>query len=276
MNWNVTLADGSIRDVLYWPELSSLDDFHKVRGGNPILFPFNGRTFDRGEIHFWRAPDQIRRPMPMHGIARQGKFTVRHVTERGFTAVLKPDAEAQSAYPYDYEFVVVYRFAPLGLTCEFVLNNRDTRPIPWSAGHHFYFTLPWTDGLTRSDYAIRIPATKRLKQDMATGQLQPGPELQREERLNQPLLIDTQHLGLKTNEVVFGPVGTPGDVTIKIGQEKKPNPDATFVTWTSDDNAPFYCVEPWMGPPNAIENKIGLHWVQPGQSQSFAVEIKIR
>ncbi|MBP8255908.1 MAG: aldose epimerase [Opitutaceae bacterium] len=276
MNWNVTLADGSVRDVLYWPELSTLDDFHKVRGGNPILFPFNGRTFDRGEIHFWRAPDLVRRPMPMHGIARQGKFTVRHSTERSFTAVLQPDEEAHSAYPFDYEFVVVYRFAPLGLTCEFVLTNRDTRPIPWSAGHHFYFTLPWTEGLTRNDYAIRIPATKRLRQDTTTGQLQAGPELQREERLSQPLLIDTQHLGLKTNEVVFGPVEMPGDVTIKIGQEKKPAPEATFVTWTSDDAAPFYCVEPWMGPPNAIENKIGLHWVQPGQSQSFAVEIKIR
>ena len=36
MNWNVTLGDGSVRDVLYWPELNSLDDFPRVRGGNPI------------------------------------------------------------------------------------------------------------------------------------------------------------------------------------------------------------------------------------------------
>ena len=142
MNWNVTLPDGSVRDVLYWPELSSLDDFHKVRGGNPILFPFNARTFDRGDIYFWRGPDDVRRPMPMHGIARQGKFVVRHVNERGFSALFQPDAEAKAIYPYDYEFVVVYRFAPLGLTCELVLTNHDTRPIPWSAGHHFYFTLP--------------------------------------------------------------------------------------------------------------------------------------
>jgi len=276
MNWNVALADGSVRDVIYWPELSSLDEFPKVRGGNPILFPFNGRTFDHGDIHFWRAPDQIRRPMPMHGIARQAKFTLRHASERSFTAVLQPDEESKLAYPYDYEFAVVYRFAPLGLTCEFILTNRDTRPIPWSAGHHFYFTLPWTEGHTRSDYAIRIPAAKRMKQDMTTGKLQPGPTLHREERLNQPLLVDTLHLALKTNEVVFGPAGAHDDVTIRIGQEKKPGPDATFVTWTPDDTAPYYCVEPWMGPPNAIENKVGLHWVQPGQSQSFAVEIVIR
>lgn len=275
MNWNVTLPDGSIRDVLYWPELSSLDDFFKVRGGNPILFPFCARTFDRGDIHFWRGSDDIRCPMPMHGIARQGKFVVRHLNDRGFSAVFQPDAEAKLAYPYDYEFAVVYRFAPLGLTCELVLTNHDKQPIPWSAGHHFYFTLPWAEGQSRNDYAIRIPATKRFKQD-AAGQLQPGPALQVEERLNQPLLIDAIHMGLKNNAVVFGPVNAPGDVTIRIGHDKKPAADATFVTWTMDDTAPFYCVEPWMGPPNAAEHKVGLHWVHPGQSQSFAVEIVIR
>lgn len=275
MNWNVTLPDGSVRDVLYWPELSSLDDFHKVRGGNPILFPFNARTFDRGDIYFWRGPDDVRRPMPMHGIARQGKFVVRHVNERGFSALFQPDAEAKAIYPYDYEFVVVYRFAPLGLTCELVLTNHDTRPIPWSAGHHFYFTLPWTEGHTRNDYAIRIPATKRFKQD-AAGQLQPGPSLQVEERISQPLLVDTLHTGLKSNAVVFGPVNAPGDVTIKIGHDKKPAADATFVTWTLDDTVPYYCVEPWMGPPNAAEHKVGLHWVHPGQSQEFAIEIAVR
>src|ERR1039458_1160839 len=73
MNWNITLGDGSVRDVIFWPEIGSLDDFYKVRGGNPILFPFNGRTFDRGDIHFWRDAKGVRRPMPMHGLARQGE-----------------------------------------------------------------------------------------------------------------------------------------------------------------------------------------------------------
>ena len=60
MNWNLTLADGSVRDVIYWPELKSLDDFPRIRGGNPLLFPFCGRTFDGGEQGFWRAADGVR------------------------------------------------------------------------------------------------------------------------------------------------------------------------------------------------------------------------
>src|SRR5688572_26732456 len=30
MNWNLTLGDGSVRDVIYWPENADFGDFAKV------------------------------------------------------------------------------------------------------------------------------------------------------------------------------------------------------------------------------------------------------
>jgi galactose mutarotase-like enzyme len=275
MNWNITLADGSVRDVIYWPELTTLDEVHKVRGGNPILFPFNGRCFDRGEIFFWRAEDGVKRAIPIHGLARQGEFKVTQLDARGFVAQFVPGEEARTAYPFNYEFVVTYRFEPLGLVCEFSLTNRDTRPLPWSAGHHFYFTLPWSEGTKRGDYTIRIPATKRLKQD-TTGALVAGPALQPEESLANPLLIDTLHTGLRGNEVAFGEKGRGGEISVRLGAENVPPPEATFVTWTLADDSPFYCVEPWMGPPNAPEHKVGLHLVPPGRTQKFTVSVRVR
>ena len=275
MNWNVTLGDGSVRDVVYWPELTTLDEVHRVRGGNPILFPFNARTFDRGDIHFWRASDGVRRPMPMHGLARQGDFKVARIDERGFVALFVPGAEARAAYPFDYEFTVTYRFGPLGLTCEFALTNLGREPLPWSAGHHFYFTLPWSEGTKRGDYVIRIPAAKRLKQD-AAGQLVAGPALQTDESLANPALIDTFHTTLRNYEVVFGEKGRPGDVHVRIGTTKVPPPEATFVTWTQADDSPFYCIEPWMGPANAAEHKVGLHLVAPGVTEKFTVSVLVK
>jgi galactose mutarotase-like enzyme len=275
MNWNVTLGDGSVRDVLYWPENADFADVAKVRGGNPILFPFNGRCFDRGEIFFWRAADGMKRAIPIHGIARQGDFKVTRIDERGFVAQFVPGAEAKAAYPFDYEFTVTYRFEPFGLTCEFALNNLGHQPLPWSAGHHFYFTLPWNEGTKRGDYVIRIPGTKRLKQDPA-GQLIAGPTLQAEENLANPALIDTFHTALRGNEVVFGEKGKPGDVHVRIGTTKVPPPDATFVTWTLAEDSPFYCVEPWMGPANAAEHKVGLHLVAPGATEKFTVSVAVK
>lgn len=273
MHWHMTLGDGTIRDVIHWPEIKSLDEFYKVRGGNPVLFPFSGRCFDQGEIFFWQGADGVRRPMPMHGIARQGNFKVTRMDARGFAAQFIPGEEARACYPFDYEFTVTYRFEPLGLACEYTLKNLGRQPIPWSAGHHFYFSVPWSDGLKRSDYAIRIPATKTQKQDQTNGNVLAGPVLQPEEPLSNPALLDTQHLRLRKNSVVFGPVGAPGEVTVFLGTAKVPAPDATFVTWTQAEDSPFYCVEPWMGPPNAPGTKTGLSWVPPGQTQAFVVEV---
>ena len=47
----------------------------------------------------------------------------------------------------------------------------------------------------------------------------------------------------------------------------------TFVTWTQHD-APYYCVEPWMSPPNSPENKT-TRLVPPGGRDEFTVEIEL-
>ena len=170
---------------------------------------------------------------------------------------------------------MTYRFEPLGLSCEMALTNLGGEPLPWSAGHHFYFTLPWHEGTTRADYLIRIPATKRLRQD-ATGALIAGPALQPEENIGNPAIIDVLHAGLRSNEVVFGEKGRPGDIAIRLGQEKVPPAEAVFVTWTLAEDSPFFCVEPWMGPPNAPEHKVGLKLLQKGETQKFTVSVNLR
>ncbi|MEO6006273.1 MAG: aldose epimerase [Opitutus sp.] len=274
MNWNVTHADGTIRDIVYWPELSTLDDFYRIRGGNPILFPFSARTFDRGEIGFWRAADGVRRPMPQHGIARQSEFKIVRLDARGFAAQLVPDAEARAAYPYDYEFTVTYRFESLSLSCEFALTNHGPEPLPWCAGHHFYFTLPWTENSVRADYHIHLPATERLKQD-SVGQLVPGPTLNVNENVGNVALIDTLHTRLTANEVKLSAPARRETLSVKLGTAPIPPADATFVTWSADEKAAYYCVEPWMGPPNAPEHKRGLELVRPRETRTFSVTVAV-
>jgi galactose mutarotase-like enzyme len=276
MNWHLTLGDGTVRDVVYWPELQTLDDIAKVRGGNPVLFPFCGRTFDRGHIHSWRDENGTTRPMPIHGLARQGDFQVTRLDERGFTALFQPGEEARASYPYDYEFTVSYRFEPLALFVELRLRNLDTKPIPWSAGHHFYFTLPWSEARTREDYFIRIPAGASLRQDFENGQLHPGPRLRREESLASKDLIDVFHTALKSNAVVFGERGGDDKITVHLGPDRVPPKSAVVVTWTQADDSPFYCVEPWMGPANSPEHKAGLYQVAPSEMQSFLVEVSLK
>ena len=275
MNWNLVLGDGSVRDILFWPELGDLGNFAAVRGGNPILFPFAGRTFLDGEPGHWRTADGARRPMPRHGLARQGTFALSRLDGRGFAARFVPGDEARAAYPFDYEFTVTYRFEPLGFTCEFTLQNLGLVPLPWSPGHHFYFTVPWNEGTARADYLIRIPATKHLRHD-PTGQLVAAVGPSTETTLSDPALLELLHTGLRGNEAVFGEQGRPGDIAIRLGTEKKPPADSTFVTWTESANSPFYCVEPWMGLPGAATHGRGLQLVPPAQTRNFVVSVAVR
>ncbi len=274
MNWNVTLGDGTVRDIIYWPEVDNLDKIAGIRGGNPILFPFTGRTYDRGEIHHWRAEDGVRRPMPMHGLARQGKFRTTRLDEGGFSAQFVPDEGAAAAYPYDYEFVVSYRFDPLGLFVELQLSNLGTTPMPWSAGHHFYFTLPWSTGRSRRDYLLETTATKHLQREEKGG-LVPGPRVGTRETLANKDLIDLIHTGLRRNVFAVTETATGSRLLFRAGMAHSSDRDIAVVTWTEDEKSPFYCIEPWMGPPNAPETKVGLHTVAPGQTQKFYVEITL-
>ncbi|MSU45547.1 MAG: aldose epimerase [Lacunisphaera sp.] len=274
MNWSVTLGDGSVRDIIYWPEIDNLDNLAAVRGGNPILFPFGGRTYDRGEIHQWRADDGERRPMPMHGLARQGKFRTTRLDEGGYSAQFVPDDFAKTAYPYDYEFVVSYRFDPLGIFVELQLTNLGTRPMPWSAGHHFYFTLPWSAGRTRKDYLLETTATKHFQRDEKGG-LVAGPRIEQRETLDNKNLIDLIHTGLRREVFAVTEVPSGSRLLFRNGMANSNAQDLAVVTWTQDEKSPYYCIEPWMGPPNAPETKVGLHTVAPGQMQKFYVEITL-
>jgi galactose mutarotase-like enzyme len=75
---------------------------------------------------------------------------------------------------------------------------------------------------------------------------------------------------------VMGQKGKPGDVIVRLGVEPVPAPDSTFVTWSASPDAPFYCVEPWMGPANAAGHKVGLHLVPPGETGKFVVTVQVK
>lgn len=274
MNWFIEYADGSIRDIIYWPENADMGEgFSDVRGGNPILFPFAGRSHVDGEKGKWKTPDGKILPMPQHGIAKQGEFELVDFTKVGFSAKFIPSQEAKEAYPYKYEFIVKYRFNEFSLGCDFVLSNKDDKSIQWAAGHHFYFKLPWHEKLTRKDYIFSCDSKKAFNIN-DQGNLIP---IDSENSMNfsDPRLSNRIHCKLKSNIVKFGSKNEEENITLRIGDDQKPSPTLSIVTWTENDNSPFYCVEPWMSPPNAIGNDIPVKTIEPSSSSTFSVEVSI-
>ena len=275
MNWNLRMADGSVRDVIYWPEQADLGNFAKVRGGNPILFPFAGRTYHKGQTARWKDQAGTVRPMPQHGFARGADFALLQATDDGFTAELQPDATAREAYPFDYRFTVRYVFGALSFQVFLKLENLGDTPLLWSAGHHFYFALPWHGGLKRRDYRYIIPAKKCFTHG-PDGALEPVKPLENEGDFGQPEISDRIFTRLKGNEAVFGPKSGEEDIGIRLLKDADSFSSwNAFVIWTESPESPFYCVEPWMGPPNSPGHKKGLHAVNGGTSAEFGVEVAL-
>lgn len=276
MNWNLKMADGSVRDVIYWPETADFSNIAKVQGGNPILFPFTARSYNCGQIGHWKDAKGIVRPMPMHGFARNGHFELITTDATGFTAEMRPSAEDKIAYPFNYRFTVRYVFEPVSFKVYLRLDNLGDDPILWSAGHHFYFSLPWHEGLKRSDYCFKTPARKCFTH-APDGSLLPAPKgWDHENSFGEPDVSDRIYTKLKGDTVSFGPKGGEEDVGIRILSDSDTYSTwNAFVLWTESPESPFYCVEPWMGPPNSPEHKKGLHAVTGGSSATFGVEVAL-
>ena len=274
MKWTLATAGSRSREILHWPEQAGETPFHKIRGGNPLLFPFSARTFDQGVQNFWRAPDGQRLPMPMHGFARDGTFLVTDKTSTQITGTLLPSEEARRAYPFDYLFSVTYAFEELAFTVLMELENREQVALPWSAGHHFYFNLPWHAGAARSHYRLNMEARKYAYQG-PDGKLVMEKDREACHDFGDADLMDRIHWELRHNRISFGPKGGEEDVHLIVGDADPPPKGFTIVTWSESQEAPFYCVEPWMGPPNSPEHGKGLHWVGPGEKAGFKVQVSL-
>jgi len=275
MNWNLRMPDGSVRDVILWPEDADDENFAKIRGGNPILFPFSARTYHKGKIGYWKDQEGTVRPMPQHGFSRGGAFEITEMNDHGFIAKLQPDEAAREAYPFNYTFTVRYVFSDVSFKVYFELTNHDDHPILWSAGHHFYFALPWHDALSRKDYRFKVPAKKGYTH-APDGALQPIKPFAPEHSFDEPNISDTIYTRLNGDQAVFGPNGGEEDIGIRIlGESSTYSTWNAFVIWTEKPDSPFFCVEPWMGPPNSPEHGKGLHAVSAGESSTFGVEVAL-
>ena len=273
MSWKLDVA-GTTRNIIRWDENGDLQNLKSVRGGNPILFPFAGRCHINGKKGVWAAPDGSVHEYPIHGFARTSDFEIVEITDNSVTAKLVPDAAAQQIYPFNYTFLVKYTFAELSMTVEMMLCNHGEIRMPWSPGHHFYFELPWHKGLTRKDYVLTTDA-KKFFHHAADGNLVKADAPKVPYCFDDPAMVDLIYAKLKSNRIVFGTRNGEENIIITHGENAVPNPWSTLVTWAETPDAPYYCVEPWLGSPNCAEHGNGLHYVESGATETFKVTVEL-
>jgi len=256
------------RRIIHWPESADWSKPAKIRGGNPILFPFIARHYVDGVIDKWRDSEGAVRDMPMHGFARDSCFTdVIHVFPQVCLMSMTPDAQTRAWYPYDFRFGVQYELGDDRLSATLVTVNGGKTPLPYYAGHHFYFDIP---AIERPAWTLDLPPVDQARQnpDGSIGEL--GTSRSRF-TLDEPELQDVFHI-----------LKSPGPVSMRHHDGRSlafdlPDHEAPWhavTTWTQNPDSPFFCVEPWLGLPNAIHHGRGLRWLAPGAGESALCTIR--
>ncbi|AZG13648.1 aldose epimerase [Cupriavidus pauculus] len=256
-------------DILYWPDNADWSRVAKVRGGNPLLFPFIGRHFVDGEAGKWRDGAGAVHDLPQHGFARDLPFDVSALSDEAVSLSLHASDATQPGYPFKFVFTVTYRLIPDGLAVTLHTRNTGSTPLPYYAGHHFYFALPHQ---ARSQSRLALPTSTRVRQQ-ADGSLTPPESGEPGYALDDPRLQDTFHV--LQHATAPTRLELPGRrINLDLDIEGS-TPWYAVTTWTERDDSDFYCVEPWLGLPNAIHHGKGLRWVAPGAEESASCRVMV-
>jgi len=252
------------RQIITWPENADWGKILKVRGGNPVLFPFIARHFIDGKNELWRDAAGTVRAMPQHGFARDASFLViEGEPENSLRMRLVDSDDTRAIYPFGFQFdVVVSLQTGSRLEVRFEMTNTGDHPLPYYAGHHFYFALPHTE---RADWTLHLPCA-------AWGRQSPDGAIVREEaretdlRLDDSAPIDRFQIGPKESKVTLQNAKTGRQLVFELDHAGSV-PWYAVTTWTEKADSDFYCVEPWLGLPNAIHHGEGLRQLAPGAKE---------
>ena len=211
---------------------------------SPILFPNVGKTY-RNTVLI----NGTQYPTAQHGFARDSKF--KCICEKGDTVsfLLASGEETKEVYPFDFELIVTYTLDDNSLRVGWEVRNPGDEDMYFTIGGHPAFRFAKQED-KKTDYLLKFPGCDKLSYiliDPAEAAADPAKvytlELKDEccpvtEEMfeNDALIFD----GGQIEEVwLCHKDGTP-----YVGMKCEGFPN--FGIWSVKD-APFVCLEPWMG-----------------------------
>jgi galactose mutarotase-like enzyme len=252
------------REIITWPDDADWSKILKARGGNPVLFPFIARHFVDGKNELWRDAAGVVRALPQHGFARDAKFAVVDDAAPDTLRMRLTDSdETRGLYPFGFQFDVVVRLAAgARLEVRFETTNTGPNSLPYYAGHHFYFALPHDE---RADWTLELPCEAWGRQS-ADGSIVREKPATTELRLSDRDIIDRFQIMPTESTVTLRHQSNGRRLAFELTHPGSV-PWYAVTTWTQAPESDFFCIEPWLGLPNAIHHGEGLRRLAPGSTE---------
>ena len=128
----------------------------------PVLFPILCGLKDNQYILDGKTYE-----MTKHGLARGKEFAVESVTDTSVTMLYTQNEQTLRAYPFEFEFRVIFTLIGNSLQVEYRVCNLNDREMYFSVGAHEAYATP--EGI--EDYDIIFPHKENLETYLQAGGL---------------------------------------------------------------------------------------------------------
>lgn len=210
----------------------------------PVLFPNVGKTY-RHTVKI----KGVQYPTCQHGFARDSEFTCIYADEQKAAFLLASTDETKKVYPYDFQLIITYILEANTIKVKWEVKNPSDETIYFTIGGHpaFRFGKPHEK---KEDYMLRFPGKEKLSYVLINPEEETVDNTAVSElKLEQECYPLTEQLFAR-DALIFDHTqieevwlcrknGTP---YVGVKAEDFPN----FGIWSVKD-APFVCLEPWMG-----------------------------
>jgi galactose mutarotase-like enzyme len=243
--------------LFYLDEERFTDPTLSVRGGSPILFPICGNLPDNTYTHNGQTYT-----LKQHGFARELPWTVldqqSDADSARLTIGLNSNDQTRAVYPFDFELAFSYILQANAYTLRQRYTNRSAERMPFSAGFHPYFTVA-------DKFKLRLHIPGSQYEDNVTKSVQAYP--------------GSFDFHVAEIDAAFTEISSPiasvvdAERSHRITLSFSPQ-FSTVVFWTVKDK-PFYCLEPWTAPRNALNTGKNLLYLDPDQSLDLDMKLTV-
>ena len=215
---------------------------------SPVLFPIVGTLKNNSFVH-----NDIEYHLSRHGFARDMNFELIEITENSATFSIQSNSETLKNYPFEFELQIQYTLINTILEIDYTIINKDSNDIPFSIGAHPAFALP----SNFEDYSLDFEKVEPLEYTLLENNLV--------SKQTEKIHTDTNRVPLtyelfKRDALIFKKLQSN---SLTIIEKEKPILKVHFQEfpslgiWTKVD-APFICIEPWLGYSDTTESNGNL------------------
>ncbi|MBJ2175404.1 aldose 1-epimerase family protein [Aureibaculum sp. A20] len=211
----------------------------------PILFPIVGRLIDNEYLYKGQHYS-----MNQHGFARDSDFEVIDKTDNSICLELSSTEKLKKIYPFNFKLQVAYTLEDRSLRTEYtIINPSKNDDLYFSIGAHPAFNCPFEKGHSRNEYQLIFDKQLAPESDV----IEDGLRCTKTSKVFEEKGLLTIHNSLFDNDAIIFNPNPFSKVTFVHKPSQKAYMSVSFTNypylgiWSSNQDAPFVCIEPWHG-----------------------------